>query len=324
MEAKTNYSFFEDRFVPIEQANVNILNQTFMYGLGVFEGIRGYWNAQHKQVYLFRLREHIERLFDSMKVMHLSCKYSVEEVCDIIVKLVQKNAPSTDIYVRPAVYSATNQISPCLTHSTSALCILTLPFGDYVDTKGGLKVQVSAWRRVEDNAIPARAKIIGSYVNAALAKTDAALAGMDECIMLSENGHVAEGSSMNLFMVKKGVLITTPTTENILEGITRSTILEMAEKEFGLPTASRPIDRSELYTADELFFCGTGAQVAPIASVDGRQIGTTAPGPISCQIRDTYIDICRGNRSEYSKWLTPALANANAALPMSAPTQRIA
>jgi branched-chain amino acid aminotransferase len=321
---KPNYSFFEDRYVPLPEANVNIMNQTFMYGLGVFEGIRGYWNAEHKQVYLFRLREHIQRMFDSMKIMHLSCKYSVDQVCEIICELVRKNGSNTDIYVRPSVYSNTSKITPCLANVESGFCILTLPFGDYVDTSGGLKVMVSAWRRIEDNAIPARAKIIGSYVNTALAKTDAALAGMDDCIMLSENGHVAEGSAMNLFMVKNGTLITTPTTENILEGITRGTVLEMAQRELNLPVCARTIDRSELYTADELFFCGTGAQIAPIAQVDGRQIGESSPGPISALVRDTYIDICRGNRPVYAKWLTPVYDSATSVVPLAQPVQMTA
>jgi branched-chain amino acid aminotransferase len=228
------------------------------------------------------------------------------------------------MYIRPAVFAATNGISPCLAKSESGLAILTLPFGDYIDTAGGLKVMVSSWRRVEDNAVPARAKIIGSYVNAALAKTDAVLAGFDECIVLSENGHVSEGSAMNLFMVKRGTLVTTPTSENILEGITRNTVLEMAQREFGLPTASRQIDRSELYTADELFFCGTGAQIAPIAYVDCRQIGETAPGPISVAIRDTYIDICRGNRPDYSHWLTPVLANQTGIVQINVPVSMTA
>lgn len=300
---RTNYAFFQGKFVPLEQANVNIMNQTFMYGLAVFEGIRGYWNAKHKRVYLFRLREHIERMFDSMRIMHLKCEYTVDEVCDLVVELVKRNAPTSDIYIRPSIYAASHSIEPCLAKSKSDLCILTIPFGDYVDTKAGLRVGVSAWRRVEDNAIPARAKINGCYVNTALAKTDAALAGLDDCIMLSENGHVAEGSAMNLFIVKKGQLVTTSTTENILEGITRATIMEMAEREFGLKTYSRAMDRTELYTCDEMFFCGTGAQVAPVAEIDGRMIGN-GRYPITEMIRDKYIDICRGNVEGYEEWLT--------------------
>jgi branched-chain amino acid aminotransferase len=301
---KPNYAFFQDKFVPLQEANVSIMNLTFMYGLGVFEGIRGYWNAKQRRVYLFRLREHIERMFESCRIMHLKPTYTVDQVCDLIVELVQKNNPSGDIYIRPSFYAGTNAIAPCLAKTKTDLCILSIPFGDYVDTQAGLKVAVSPWRRVEDNAIPARAKINGSYVNSALAKTDAALAGFDECILLSESGHVAEGSSMNLFVVKKGQLVTTSTTENILEGITRGTIIEMAEREFGLKTSSRTMDRSELYTCDEVFFCGTGAQVAPVAEIDRRPVGN-GNYPITEMIRDRYIEICRGNVPGYESWLTP-------------------
>lgn len=300
---KTNYAFFQGQFMPLENANVNIMNQTFMYGLGVFEGVRGYWNAEEKCVNLFRLREHIERMFDSIRIMHLRCDYSVDEVCELISQLVKMNEPSGDIYIRPSIYASSNAISPCLAKSKSDLCILTIPFGDYVDTQAGLRVGVSSWRRVEDNAIPARAKINGCYVNTALAKTDAALAGLDDCIMLSESGHVAEGSAMNLFIVKKGQLITTSTTENILEGITRGTIMEMAEREFGFKSYARCIDRSELYTADEIFFCGTGAQVAPVAEIDGRPVGN-GKFPITEMIRDKYIALCRGYVPGYEEWLT--------------------
>jgi branched-chain amino acid aminotransferase len=306
---KTNYAFFERQFMPLQNANVNIMNQTFMYGLGVFEGIRGYWNAKEKCVYLFRLREHIERMFDSIRIMRLQCDYTVDQVCELITELVRMNEPTGDIYIRPSVYASSLAISPCLAKSKFDLCILTIPFGDYVDTQAGLRVGVSSWRRVEDNAIPARAKINGCYVNTALAKTDAALAGLDDCIMLSESGHVAEGSAMNVFIVKKGQLITTSTTENILEGITRSTIMEMAEREFGLQAYSRCIDRSELYTADEIFFCGTGAQVAPVAEIDARKVGSGSY-PITEMIRDKYIELCRGNVPGYESWLTRVEATA--------------
>lgn len=302
-EAKT-YAFFKGNFVPIEEANISIMNHSFMYGTAVFEGIRGYWNEKQQEMYVFRLREHFERMADSMKIMYLETKYSVEELCKISVELVKKNNPKTDTYIRPCAYKTVHRVGPSLDNNPSDVCMFTVPFGDYFHGAGGLRVQISSWRRVEDNAIPARAKIVGAYANTALAKTDALMAGFDECIVLSENGHVSEGSAMNVFMVKKGVLITTPTTENILEGITRSTILEMAQ-DLDIKVQSRQIDRSELYTADELFFCGTGAQIAPIVEVDKRKVGTGVPGPISSMIKDAYIAICRGDNPKYHKWLTP-------------------
>lgn len=297
-------AYFKGNFVPIAEANINIMNHSFMYGTAVFEGIRAYWNAGEKELYIFRLREHFERMMDSMKIMYLETDYSVDELCKITVELLKRNAPTTDTYIRPAAYKTAHRVGPSLDNNPSDICMFTVPFGDYFHGAAGLKVQISSWRRVEDNAIPARAKIVGAYANTALAKTDAVMAGFDECIVLSENGHVSEGSAMNLFMVKRGQLITTPTTENILEGITRSSIVEIAEEELGLKVFARQIDRSELYTADELFFCGTGAQIAPIVEVDKRKIGNGLAGSVSNQIKDTYISICRGEQHKYHKWLT--------------------
>ncbi|HEY9680678.1 MAG TPA: branched-chain amino acid transaminase [Drouetiella sp.] len=305
MDQPKNYAFFKGNFCPIEEANVSIMNHSFMYGTAVFEGIRGYWNAQKEEIYLFRLREHFERMQDSMKIMHLQTKHTVEELCKISVELIRYNKPRTDAYLRPAAYKTAHRVGPSLDDNPSDICMFTVPFGDYFHGADGLKVQISSWRRVEDNAIPARAKIVGAYANTALAKTDAILAGFDECIVLSENGHVSEGSAMNVFMVKRGVLVTTPTTENILEGITRSSIIEIATKELGLKVETRTIDRSELYIADELFFCGTGAQIGPITEIDRRPVGNGKVGPVSAKLRDRYISICRGEDAKYAHWLTP-------------------
>jgi branched-chain amino acid aminotransferase len=299
------YAFFKGKFVPLEEANVNIMNNAFMYGTAIFEGIRGYYNERKNEMYVFRMREHFERMMDSMKIMYMEPKHTVDEFCKLTIELLRMNSPKCDTYIRPGAFKAGQKIGPSLENNPTEFYIFTVPFGDYFHGAQGLKVQVSSWRRVEDNAIPARAKIVGAYANTALAKTDALMAGFDECIVLSENGHVSEGSAMNLFMVKRGQLVTTPTTENILEGITRNTIMEMAEQELGLKTICRTLDRSELYTADELFFCGTGAQIAPIASVDRRPVGTGESGVISNKIKDLYISICRGEMPKYNKWLTP-------------------
>ncbi len=306
------YAFFEGNFVPLENAKISIMNHSFMYGTAVFEGIRGYWNEAHGEMYLFRLKEHFLRMKDSMKIMHLDdIKYSPDELCKISVELVKKNEPKTDTYVRPAAYKTGQRVGPSLENNPSDICIFTVPFGDYFHGAPGLKVQVSAWRRVEDNAIPARGKIVGAYANTALAKTDAILAGFDECIVLSENGHVSEGSAMNIFMVKNGKLITTPISENILEGITRSSIMEFAKEEFGFDTITRTIDRSELYTADELFFCGTGAQIAPIIEIDKREISGGQCGEMTGKIRDFYVAMCRGEHKKYMHWLTPVYGDSS-------------
>lgn len=300
-----NLAYFQGNIVPLADANVNIMTHSFMYGTAVFEGIRGYWNEREQQMYLFRLKEHYERMLDSMKIMYLETELTADDLCAISVELVRRNNPKTDTYVRPSAYKCGQRVGPGLENNPTDICIFTVPFGNYFKAQEGLKVCVSSWRRLEDNAIPARAKIVGAYVNTALAKTDAANSGFDDCIMLSESGHVSEGSAMNLFMVKNGQLFTPSTTENILEGITRGTITELADNEFGLKTHCRSIDRSELYTADELFFCGTGAQIAPCVEVDRRKIGTGLAGPVTLKIQEAYINVCRGEHKKYSKWLTP-------------------
>lgn len=309
MDHSETIAFFKGNFVPLREANINIMTHAFMYGTAVFEGIRGYWNEKKEEIFLFRLREHMERMQDSMKILLLDCKYTVDELCKISVELMRANAPRTDTYLRPCVYKAGMRVGPGLHENPSDMCMVAIPFGDYFHGAPGLKVMISSWRRVEDNAIPARGKIVGAYANTALAKTDAVRAGFDDCIVLMENGHVSEGSAMNVFIVKNGVLVTTPTTDNILEGITRATIIEFAEAELGLKSVARPIDRSELYTADEAFFCGTGAQVTPIIEIDRRPVASGQPGEISTKIRDLYLSICRGDVPKYHKWLTPVYAN---------------
>lgn len=305
MTNSRSYAYFKNNFVPIEEANINIRTHAVQYGTAVFEGIRGYWNSEQEQLYVFRMKEHFERMQNSMKILYLEPSESIDELCSVVIELLRRNSPRTDTYIRPYVYKAATTVGPTLIDNPTEMCIYSVPFGDYFHGAGGLKCQVSSWRRLEDNAIPARAKISGSYVNAALAKTEAQHAGFDDCIMLSENGQVSEGSAMNLFLVKRGQLVTTPVSENILEGITRATIMEFAQADYDISTVTRQIDRSELYTADEVFFCGTGAQIAPVVEIDHRKIGKGSPGPISQKILSGYEAICRGRNPKYSRWLAP-------------------
>jgi branched-chain amino acid aminotransferase len=298
-------AFFEGNFVPLEDAKISIMTHAFMYGTAVFEGIRAYWNEGQQQMYLFRLREHIERMFDSMKILQLDSKYSIDELCDIIVELMRRNEYKTDSYIRPSAYKAGLKIGVTLEDNPTAISVLTVPFGSYFRGAQELKVVVSSWRRVEDNAIPARCKIVGAYVNTAIAKADAVRSGFDDCIVLSEDGHVSEGTGMNIFLIKKGEMITPSTTSNILEGITRHTVIELAQKELNVKTVCRDVDRSELYTADEVFYTGTAAQVTPIVEIDKRAIGDGKTGPISGAISERYVSICRGEVEDYHHWLTP-------------------
>jgi branched-chain amino acid aminotransferase len=305
LEESKKYAFFEDNFVPLEDAKVSIMTHAFMYGTAIFEGVRAYWNEAHQELYLFRLREHIERMWDSMKILQLETKYSIDEFCQIIVELMRRNQYKTDSYIRPSAYKSGLKIGVTLEDCPTAMSVLSVPFGSYFKGVPALKVVVSSWRRVEDNAIPARGKIVGAYVNTALAKADAVRSGFDDCIVLSEDGHVSEGTGMNIFLVKHGHLVTPCNTANILEGITRRSVMEIAESAFKIQTFSREVDRSELYIADEIFYTGTAAQVTPIVEVDRRPIGDGTVGPISNKIADRYIAICRGEVPEYHHWLTP-------------------
>ena len=301
----TKYAFFEGEFVPIEEAKVSIMTHTFNYGTGCFEGIRAYWNEEEEQLFVFRMREHYERFHRSCGILLIELPYSVERLGEITIELLRREEARTDTYVRPLAYKATEGIGVRLHDLEDEFAVFTVPFGRYIEKEEGANVCVSSWHRISDNAVPARAKITGAYINSALSKTEAMLNGFDEAIVLNRNGHVSEGSAENLFIVREGKLITPSVTENILEGITRDTIMQVAREQFGLETVERPIDRTELYLAEEAFFCGTGVQVAAIASIDRRPVGTGKLGPIVKKIRDLYFDIVKGKVEQYRPWCTP-------------------
>lgn len=296
--------YFDGRFIPLREARIGILTHALHYGTGVFEGIRAYWDEPGQELYLMRPREHFERWKRNCGILRLDVSPSAEELCAITVQLLQRNQLRSHVYVRPLAYKCAERVgvSP---DDRDALAIVALPYGDYLRSEEGLHACVSAWRRLEDNAIPARAKICGAYVNSALASDDARRAGFDEAILLNESGHVAEGATSNIFMVRKGRLITPPVTENVLEGITRSAVMELAERELSMRVAERPIDRSELYLADELFLTGTAVGVAPIVRVDHRPVRDAAVGPIAGQLRHLYFEAAHGRLRNYRRWLAP-------------------
>ena len=299
------YAFFEGEFVPIEKAKVSIMTHTFNYGTGCFEGIRAYWNEDEDQLLVFRMREHYERLHRSCNILHIELPYSVERLGELTIELLRKEGYRADAYIRPLAYKATEGIGVRLHDLDDEFAIFAVPFGKYIEKEEGAKVCVSSWHRISDNAVPARAKITGAYINSAFSKTEAMLNGFDEAIVLNPNGHVSEGSAENLFIVRQGKLITPSVTENILEGITRDTIIQIAREQFGLETVERPIDRTELYLAEEAFFCGTGVQVAAIVSIDHRPVGAGELGPIVKKLRDLYFDIVKGKVKQYRSWCTP-------------------
>lgn len=301
--AKNRFAFFRGEIRPIQEAKISVMTSAFNYGTGVFEGIRAFWNAEEGELFAFRMREHYVRLLRSARVLLIDLPHTVEDLCRITVELLQREGFREDVYIRPIAYKASEEIGVRLHNLESDLAIFAVPFQAYLP-EGGIRAMVSSWRRVEDNAIPARAKITGAYVNSALAKTEAYLAGFDEAIVLNEDGQVAEGSAENLFLVREGVLVTPPITANILEGITRDTVIAIA-RDLGIPVVERPVDRTELYLAEEVFLTGTAAGLAPVVEIDRRRIGTGKPGPIFTQLRDLYERIVRGKEPRYRAWCTP-------------------
>ena len=298
------YAFFKSEIIPFGDAKISIMTHGFNYGTGVFEGIRGYYHPEQKQMFILKLKEHYERFLRSCKILKMNPRFTVEELCDITVELAKKNGYHEDIYIRPISYKSEEKIGLGLTGITDDVCIFLAPFGEYLDISKGIRVCTSVWRRIDDISVPARAKVTGSYINSSLAKSDAIEAGFSEAIMLSHDGHVAEGSGENIFMVRSGKLITPPVTDNILEGITREAIMTIAKDKFGMDTIERSIDKSELYMADELFFTGTGAQVSPIIEVDRHMVGDGAMGPITQKIQQAYFKAVRGDDHNYKDWLT--------------------
>ncbi len=300
----TEFYYMNEKFVEAEKAFIPVRTHAFLYGTAIFEGIRAYWNEEEKQLYVFRAPEHYERLHRSGKIMYMENPHTVEEYCEITRELLKKNGYKEDAYLRPTLYKSAQKVGPGLYDNPDSFMIIVNKMGDYIDTSHGLKVCVSSWRRNSDNAIPPRAKVAGAYANAALIKTDAHNAGFDDAIVLDEQGNVTEGSAMNLFLVFKNKLVTSTRADNILIGITRDTVMELA-KDLGLEVEERNIDRTELYIADEAFYCGTGAQISPIVSIDNRNLGDGKIGPVAKEMQNLYFDVVKGKVPKYKKWCMP-------------------
>ena len=296
--------YFEGNFVPMRDAKVSIMTHAFMYGTATFEGIRAYWNEEHGRLYGLKVREHVERIRQSCRILLMDDVPSVDELTGLIVETVRRNGFRGDAYIRPSFYKSTRAIGVRLHELAHELYIVAVPFGNYIDTDSGVRVMTSSWRRNADEALPARGKIVGGYVNMAFQKSEAELNGFDEAVVLTSSGHVNEASAANLFMVRDGVVYTPPVSDDLLEGVTRKAIFEILRNE-RIPFEARSIDRSELYIADEVLLCGTGVQISPVVEVDHRKVGSGEVGPISSLIRERYFDAVRGRLPEYSHWLTP-------------------
>ena len=297
--------WFQGRYMRLADANVNILTHGLNYGTGVFEGIRGYYDTRQKDLFLCRVLDHYERWKKNCGILRINIAASAHELAELTAELCRRNDFKSNIYVRPIAYKSSARIGVAA-DQTDAYAIVAMPFGNYFENQRGLKAGVVSWRRVDDTMIPGRAKICGSYVNSVLAGDEARRNGHDEAIFLNSDGHVAEGATCNIFIVRNGKLITPPVTDNILEGITRASVMELAAKELGLDVIERSIDRTELYTCEEIFFTGTAVEVAPVVQVDHHPVGSGEIGQITASIRSLYADAVGGRIPAYEHWLWPA------------------
>ncbi|MBN2499386.1 MAG: branched-chain amino acid transaminase [Anaerolineales bacterium] len=297
-----NYAYFQGRIVPYAEAKVGVATHALNYGTGAFAGVRGYWNDAEEELYIFRPKDHYKRLLNSAKMLLIELGLDEDDLTNITRELLQKEAHRQDVYIRPLIYKSEEVIGVRLHDLANDITIFSLPFGRYVANDTGAHLTFSSWRRVDDNIIPARGKITGAYANTAFIKTDAMRAGFDEALVLNIDGHLSEGSAENIFMVRDGVLITPPITDNILEGITRRTVITLASEVMGLEVIERSIDRTEVYICDEFFLTGTAAQVTAATKIDHRPIGNGQMGPITAELRVLYDKAVRGKLPQYRHW----------------------
>ncbi len=305
------HAFFRNQYVPLADAKISIMTHALHYGTACFEGIRCNWNADEGQVYIFRAKDHFDRLHQSARVLHIGLRYSSDQLCGIAQELVRRGGLKADQYLRPLAYKSAEVVANLKAHTLEDdFLMLIVPLGDYLDPNKGIHCATSSWRRIDDMAIPPRAKIAGAYVNSVLAKTEAVLSGFDEAILLNADGHVAEGAGENLFIVQRGRLVTPAPADNILLGITRDTVITLARQELGIETVERSLDRTELYTAEECFLTGTAAHLTPVTKVDHRAVGSGEIGPVTKRLQALYFDVIRGKSKKYIDWCLPVYAEA--------------
>jgi len=298
------YAFFKKQFMPLAEAKIGILTHAFHYGTACFEGIRGNWDSEYERFCLFRIRDHYKRMLNGCRLLKISLPYSLDELCQLTVESVERSNYHEDVYIRPMAYKSSEAIGVRLHNLEDDFLIIVTTLPAYLDTQNGVRCGTSSWRRVDDTMIPARGKICGIYVNSALAKTEACENGYDEAILLSHDGHVSEGSGENIFLVIDSKLVTPPSSDNILVGITRDTIMKLAKNELGIDTIERTVDRSELYLAEECFFSGTAAHITPIIEIDHRTIGTGEIGKITAELQKLFSQVIRGRNPKYAEWYT--------------------
>ena len=297
-------AFFNNKIVPIDEAKISVKTHALHYGTSAFEGIRVNWRGDEKKFYIFRMPEHYQRLLRSCKILKMDLPYSIDKMCQISVELVEKCDYEEDIYIRPIVYKSTEVVGVKLHDLECALAMFVIPFGPYIDINNGIRCGMSSWRKINGDQMPNQAKIAGPYINHAMAKTEAIENGFDEAILLTQKGYVSEGSGENIFIIMDGKIITPPPSDNILVGITRNSVIELARSELGIETIERSIDRSELYVADECFMTGTAAHVAPVIEIDRRKVGDGKIGPMTKKLQQLYFDVEQGRNVKYMHWCT--------------------
>lgn len=298
----TPLAYFGGEFIPADEAKVGVMTHALHYGTGVFEGIRCNWNAEEEKLFIFRPLDHYKRLVEGASILRMNLPHTPEELVKLTVELVERTGYREDMYIRPLAYKSSERVANLKLHELDdGFTIIGVPFGSYIDVQV-VRCMTASWRRIDETMMPPRVKLSAGYVNSILAKTDAILAGFDEAIFLNNDGKVAEGSGENLFLVKDGALVTPPLTANILPGITRSCIMQIARDELGLETVERPIGRAELYLADEVFLTGTAAHVTPMGELDHRTIGDGKGGPITKSLQDIYFKAIRGQLPKYRDW----------------------
>jgi len=300
------FAFFRGRVMPYADAHVGLLTHALNYGTAVFGGLRGYWNEEEAELLVFRPLDHFRRLRESARLLRMELACSEADLWTGLRSLLRAEGLRTDCYVRALAFYGDQSLGVRLHGLTPEVALVAFPFDRYVANEEGAHVCLSSWQRVGDNVLPARGKIAGSYVNSALAKSDAELAGFDEALVLNDHGHVCEGSAENVFVVRGGVAATPPVSEDILEGITRRTVLQLLQEDLGVAVAERPIDRTEVFLADEVFLTGTGAQVTAVTRVDHRSVGEGRMGEITSRLRQRFFQVVRGRDARYRGWCAPA------------------
>ncbi len=306
-ESTVRHAWFRGAVVPLEKAKIGVNTQALQYGTAVFAGMRAYWNEAQEQLYLFRPFDHFERLLQSAALLRINLDYTPAQLLDSLLALLRAEQLDCNCYIRPLVYSSEETLGVHLLDAKPELAITLMPLRDrgFVSQENGAHVCISAWRRVDDNAIPARGKISGAYANSLMIRSDAMIAGYDDAIVLNNDGHIAECSVANFFLVRKGVAITPPISANVLEGIVRRSLIQLLREELGVEVQERTVDRTEAYLADEMFMCGTGAQVTPITQIEHRPVGDGEIGPLTARLRDRFMDVVHGRDERYLDWLTP-------------------